>query len=54
LLRHAARLDAHRVDQLVNGVVALAEKFEDPDPGGVPKGAEELRLGLVKGDWQRG
>jgi len=51
LLRHVARLDANGVDQLVNGVVMLAEKFEDPDPGGVAEGSEELCLGLVKGDW---
>ena len=36
------------VMQLVHGVIALAQKLEDPDPGRVAQGAEELGLRLVQ------
>jgi hypothetical protein len=49
LLAQVARLDVDLVEELVNGMVALAEELEDADPGGVAEGPEEFRLGLVEG-----
>ena len=48
LLGEVAGLDGDLLQQLVDGVVTLGEQLEDPDPGRMPEGLEELGLRLVQ------
>lgn len=50
LLREAAWLELDGGQEFVDGVVALGEQLQHPDPRGVAQGAEELGLGLIERD----
>ncbi len=48
LLGQVARLDVDLREQLVDGMLALAEQLEDPDPGRVSEGSEKFGLRLIE------
>ena len=49
LLRQVRRLDTHLGQHLRHRVIALRQEFQDPDPGRVRQGLEELALAMYSG-----
>jgi hypothetical protein len=44
-----ARVELERSLKVADGPLALSKQLEDPDPHGMPEGAEELGLQLING-----